>query len=400
VKFNYQARTKNGEIRTGQIEASSEEAAISLLQSHGMYVTFLGGTTTPLYAKRIKFFESISKKEIVLFSRQLSIMFKSRVSLLEALRVIANQTRNSDFREKILKLSEEVEGGTPFSKALSLYPNLFSSFYIAMIKSGELSGKLSEVLDYLADHLEREYYLVSKTKGALIYPSMIVLVVVLVLVLMIFFVIPNLTQVFEATGQELPAVTKIVISTTNLLRSQGLWLLAILIALVIFYFRFSHTEKGKKFLDDRFIKLPLIGEVLKMIYVSRFAENLSTLISGGLPIAQALETVGEIIGNDLYQEVILEARDRVRRGEAISSVLSQFPDLFPPVVSQMVLVGERTGTLDVTLMNIVNFYQKEIDRSIDNLLSVMEPILIVFLGAIVGGLMLSILLPLYQTISL
>ncbi len=397
MRLNYQARTKKGEIQTGTIEATSREAAITLLQKYGLYVTFLEEVKTPpIYARRIKIFERISRKDVVLFSRQLSIMFASEVPLVEALEVLASQIENPDFKEKILKLSEEVEGGTSLSGALSHFPEIFSPFYIAMVKAGEVSGKLSESLSYLADHLEREYHLHSKMKGAMIYPSLIVFVVLLVLTLMIFFVIPKLTEVLKETGQELPAITKAVMGFTDFLRSQGWILILGFIALIIFIFRYYKTKEGKKFFDKTFLKLPLVGSFLKMVYLSRFAENLSTLISGGLSITRSLEITAEIVGNTVYKEIIFQTRDEVRKGEPISSVLARFPEAFPPVFTQMTLVGEKTGTLDKTLMNIVDFYRKEVDRSIDNLLSILEPALIIFLGLIVGGLMASILLPLYR----
>ena len=400
MRFNYQARNKKGEIRSGVVEASSKEAAATLLQKHDLYVTFLETATPPLYAKRITIFEKVSERDIVLFSRQLAIMFRSKVPLIESLSVLSVQTKNSIFKESILKLSETIEGGTSFSKALAEHPKIFSPFYVAMVKSGEVSGKLADVLNYLAEHLEREYHLAAKTRGALIYPAFIIFVVLLVLGLLIFFVIPQLSSVLEDSGQALPLLTKVIIELAHFLRGWG-WLMFLLgFALIFSCFKYHQTEKGKKFFDKLFLKLPLVGPLLKMICLSRFAENLSTLISGGLPITQSLETVGDIIGNTLYREAILEARDEVRKGESISSVLSQSPEIFPPVFIQMVLVGEKTGSLDSTLMNIVSFYQEEIDRTINNILSIMEPVLIVFLGLVVAGLMLSILMPLYKMIAL
>ena len=400
MKFNYQGRTKKGEIHAGQIEASSKEGAISLLQKNGLYVTFLEEAKSPLYAKRLRIFEVISQKDVVLFSRQLSIMFKSKVPLVESLRVLSSQTTNPDFREKIVEISEEVEGGTPLSRALARYPKVFSSFYVAMVKSGEISGKLSEVLGYLADHLEREYHLAAKTKGALVYPSLIVFVVIMVLVLMVFFVIPQLAAVFEAGNEALPFMTRVVITSANFLRSFG-WIMILGLILVLFSgFRYYQSDKGKKFFDKLFLELPMIGSLLKMINLARFAENFSTLISGGLPISQCLETVGDIIDNTAYKEIIFQTRDEVRRGVPISSVLSRAPQIFPPVFIQMVLVGEKTGTLDTTLMNLVDFYQKEIDRAIDNVLNVLEPVLILILGVVVAGVMLSILMPLYKMIAI
>jgi len=400
MKFNYQARTKNGEVHTGQIEASSKESAASLLQGRGLYVTFLEGATPPLYARRIALFERISRQDLALFSRQLAIMFKSKVPLIEALEVLSSQTKNIDFKEKIFKISEKVEGGVAFSQSLALYPKIFSPFYIAMVKSGEVSGKLSEVLNYLADHQEREYHLTSKAKGAMIYPSLILIVIVLVIALLVVFVIPNLVSVLEAGGQELPVATKAVIALADFSRSWG-WLVLLIAGVSIFsLIRYYATEKGKAFFDKLFLRLPIFGSFLKMVYISRFAENLSTLIAGGLPIVQSLEVVGDIIGNVSYKNAILTARDEVRKGEMISSTLNQFPELFSPVFVQMVLVGEKTGTIDTTLINIVDFYQKEVDRAIDGIIGVLEPILIVFLGVVVGGIMLAVLMPIYQSISL
>jgi len=400
MKFNYQARTKKGEIQAGVIEASSREAAVSILQKYGLYVTILEETEeVPFYVRKIEFFGRISQKDLVLFSRQLSIMFGSKVTLVESLRTLASQTKNSDFREKIIKISDEVEGGTTFSSTLSKYPKFFSPFYVAMVKSGEASGKLSEVLDYLAEHLEREYHLLSRIKGAMIYPALIFFVVLMVLALMAFFVMPQLTEVLKEKGQELPVITQIAMAFADFLRKWGLIFILILVVLIIVAFRYYKTKAGKEFFDKNFLKLPLIGSFFKLVYLSRFAENLSTLISSGLPIAQCLEITGKIVGNSVYQRIIFQARDEVRRGTPISQVLTRFPEVFPQVFTQMILVGERTGTLDKTLMNLVSFYQKEIERTAENLPAVLEPLLIVFLGVVVGGLVAAFLLPLYQMVG-
>jgi type IV pilus assembly protein PilC len=326
-------------------------------------------------------------------------MFKSKIPLVEALRTLASQTRNPDLKERILDLSEEVEGGAAFSAALSRHPEIFSVFYIAMVKAGEVSGTLSQALEYLADHLEREYHLTAKARGAMLYPALILFVVFLVISLMIFFVIPHLGEVLSGTGQELPAITQLVINSATFLRKWCWTFILGIILLILAGFRYYRTKKGKEFFDRETLALPILGPFLKMINLSRFAENLSTLIAGGLPIAEALQTVGEIVENRCYQEVIFEARDRVRKGEPISQVLSEAPEVFPPVFVQMVLVGERTGTLDTTLINIVNFYKGEIDRTIDNLLSILEPVLIIILGVVVAGLMLAILVPLYKMMT-
>ena len=398
MKFNYQARTKTGETQSGVIEAASKEAAVSLLQKTRLFVTFLEeAEAAPFYAKKIKLFGKVSKKDVVNFSRQLSIMFQSDIPLVESLRALADQIKNPNFKEKILALSEEVAGGTPFSLALSHYPKLFSAFYVNMVKSGEASGTLSKGLNFLADHLEREYYLNSKIRGAMIYPALIVVMVIGVLIMMVYFIIPNLSTILTTSGQELPFITKAVLSFSDFARSSGMILFLIVLTILIFFaFRYLKTPKGKKILDKSLLKIPIFGSFLKKMYLSRFAENLSTLFSGGLPIAKSLEITGEVVNNNIYRTIIFETAEKVRRGEKISKILSGHSGEFPPMIIQMIAVGEKTGKLGESLMNSVEFYRKEVDRAVDSLLSIMEPLLIIFLGGIVAGLMAAILMPLYQ----
>lgn len=401
MKFNYQARDKKGKTQSGVIEASSREAALQLLAGHNLFVTLLeAAEARPFFEKNIAFFERVSLRDVMMFSRQLSVMFVSRVPLVEALQTLASQTKSRSFKEKIFQLSEEVEGGTPFSAALEKYPKIFSAFYINMVKSGEASGTLSSVLEYLADHMEREYHLVSKIRSALVYPAFIVFLAFSVLALLMFFVIPNLTKVLEETGQELPAITQFVLVLASLFRAFWWVFLFLLGGAAFFLFRWKATPEGTRFFSESYLKVPLLGSFLRMIYLSRFAENLSTLISGGLPIVQALDITGKIVGNTVYHGIVEEAKVEVQKGNQISTVLQKYPKEFPPVFTQMVFVGEKSGTLDKTLGNIVSFYQKEVERSVEAFLSIIEPALIVVLGLVVGGLLASVLLPLYQMGSL
>lgn len=400
MKFNYQARTKSGEIQVGTVEAASREGALILLQRHGLFITSLEeAESVPFYTKKLEL-SRVSQKDLVMFSRSLSIMFKSKVPLVESLRTLAEQSTKVTFREKIFAISEKVEGGTSFSEALSNYPKLFSLFYVNMVKAGEASGKLSESLDYLADHLEREYNTGSKLKGAMMYPIMIIVMMVGIIFMMAFYVLPQLTTMLEETGQELPFITRMIIKSTNLIRSWvGMAMMAGLGVAFVFLFRFSKTPKGKDRRDKFLLKVPVVGSFLKMVYVSRFAENLSTLISGGLPIANALEISAAVVGNSLYQKIIIEATNDVRKGENISSSLKKYPEFFPKMFTAMVMVGEKTGTLDTTLLNVVVFYRAETERSLENLLRLIEPLLIMILGGGVGVLVASILLPLYNSIT-
>lgn len=397
MKFNYQARTRSGQLKIGQVEASTYETALDILQKYGYFVTFLEeARKEPFLAREIKLFQKITKKDIVIFTRQLAILLLSQTPPVEALHTLAAQSSNPDFKDKILKIAREVEGGAPFSKALAIYPELFSSFYTNMVKSGEASGNLPGALNTLADHLEREYDLLAKIKGAALYPLFVLSVMVILMVLMFFFVFPQLEEVFKETGKELPVLTVFMLNLAAFLREWGGILLLILIGSLFLFFRFIKSPEGKQVLDVTLLRFPIIANFLKKIYLARFAQNLSTLINGGLPIAQALEISGKVVGNIVYQRIIFKARDGVRRGESISSVFRRNPKIIPPLVSQMIFVGERTGQLDKTLARLSIFYKKEVDLAIEKFISLLEPLLIVFLGMVVAIVILTILLPIYQ----
>lgn len=397
MKFTYQARTKQGQLQSGTVEASSKEAALALLQKYGLFITFLEAKSEkPFYFRPIKIFETISRRDVVAFSRQLAILLMSKVPVAQSLSVLAYQTKNPRFKETILKIAEEVEGGTALSQALASYAQVFSPFYVAVIKSGEASGRLPESIEYLGSHLEKEYDFYSKIRGAMLYPGFILFVFSVVVLAMIFFVIPQLAQVLKETGQDLPFLTEKLLDLAEFLRKWGLVLISGLLLLISGLFQYYLTGKGKRFFDRFFLSLPGIGDFLKKLYLSYLAENLSTLIAGGLPITQALDTTAAIVGNDVYKQILADTQARVRKGESISSAFQRYPQAFPPLFVQMAVVGERAGKLDTALMNTGSFYRKEVDRALDNLTGLIEPVLIAFLGLMVGGLVIAILMPLYQ----
>lgn len=401
MKFNYQARDKNGETQVGVIEASSKDAALQLLSQHGLVVTILEESREqPFYTKPLPFLERVKKQEVMLFSQHLAILFQSQVPLLEALHTLAIQTRNKSFAEKIMKISEDVEGGTPFSQALSRNPDVFSSYYVSMVHSGETAGSLSTVLNSLAEHLEREYDLESKVRSALMYPAFILTIGLAVLFLMVIFVVPSLTKTLSDLGGELPFITKVVIGFMDILRSWWWFFLAVLFGGLFFLSRYIKTTQGKKNFDTFILKVPALDSFLRKMYLARFAENLATLITGGLSIVRALEIAQEVVGNTYYKKIIEEAKTNVQKGARISDVLARYPLEFPPVFTQMVLVGEQSGTLDTTLLNIVRFYEKELSNAIQGFLSMLEPLFVVVLGLLVGGLMAAVLLPLYQLVAI
>lgn len=397
MKFNYQAKTKEGEVQMGVVEASSSDSALKLLQNAGLIITALERAEgLPFYARDIKFFSRVTSKDLVMFTRHLSLMFKSRIPLVQILQTLSEQTSNYVFRDKILAITQAVEGGTPLSEALAYYPDVFSSYYVNLVKSGEISGTLSEGLEYLADHIEREHNLKSKIKAAMYYPILVVVAMIGVIMLMAYFVVPHIAGILEEGGQELPFITTLVIWAADFLKNWGWILLLVFIALIVLWLRYIKTPAGRELWHKTILNIPLIKSLLKMIYVNRFAENLATLIRGGLAISRALEITGDTIGNEVYRKVIYEVRNDVRRGENISRLLREHPALFPPVLTQMVLVGEKTGTMEESLMNVVRFYQAEIERDTDALVKFLEPLLILFLGGLVGVLIAALFVPLYN----
>lgn len=400
MRFNYQARNKEGLVQVGVMEVGSKKEAISLLQEEGLYVTHLEAIELkPFYARQVEFLGRASKKDIMMFCRQLSMMLKSGVGLVESLRALALQTEKSSFREEILKIAADIEGGVYFSESLAKFPKVFSNFFINIIKSGEATGKLSETLSYLSEHLEREYTLVSKIKSGMTYPAFIMSVFLGMGVFGTFFVLPSFKETFDSLDLDLPILTQMVLGFGDFARS---WWWAILLStalLILFVWRYVKTKEGKEVLGRLSLKIPLIGPVAEKVQLAKFTENLSTLILAGLPITQSLEIVGSATSNIIYKKIILDAQEGVRRGETMSSILEKNPKYIPNLVIQMMRVGERTGKLDEALMNVADFYQGEINRRIDGLVDIIEPILIVVLGGLVAGLMISIIVPVYKGMS-
>lgn len=395
MKFNYQARTKTGKIQTGVVEASSREAAYEVLKSHELYVTAVEQIVTPFYAKKIGIFDRVTRKDVVIFSRQVAIMFKAKVSLIEIFETIAQQTRSSVFKEKILKIAEEVEGGTSLSSALAMFPDVFSPFYISMVKSGEASGKLTEIFVYLADYLEKESRLRGKIVSALTYPAFVLLVFAIVLTVILVFIIPQLESVLKSS-ENLPWITRFVLDSSAFFRTKVLYFLigAVVIAFIIY--RLLMTKDGRRIANNLMLNSPGFGTLLKKIYLTRFALNISTLISGGLPIVQSLEITSEVVGNEVYKKIILKTMDEVRKGEKMSSVLKNYPTYISPLFYQMIVVGEKTGTMDTTLKSVVGFFEDDVNKNLDSFVKMLEPLLIVFLGVVVGGLIISVLMPIYS----
>ncbi|MBI2454372.1 MAG: type II secretion system F family protein, partial [Parcubacteria group bacterium] len=356
MKFNYQARTTGGGIQTGTVEAQNRDAAIETLHRYGLVIlevaeekkSFVSGLSGEL-----AFFNRVKNQDLVIFSRQLAVLFDAQVPLVQALRTMADQSPPA-LKKIVMEMASDVDAGTAFSQSLEKFPKVFSYFYVSVVRAGEASGRLQEVLNYLADHEERSYDLNKKVKGALTYPIFIVSALAVVGAVMMIFVVPQLTAVLEESGQELPALTQLIIAISDFLR--GYWWLTILIVagLIGGAWYGLQTKTGQDYWDSVKLKLPIFGNIFKKIYLARFSENLSTLIKGGIPIIQSLTITADVVGNKVYKDIVLKAREEVRRGNTMNSVFSTEKSV-PPMVAQMIMIGEQTGKLDLLLSKIAIF---------------------------------------------
>ena len=400
MKFQYQAKDINGIKRSGTIDSRSREDVLNFLSSENLFpievIQLVDERDKSIMERKITLFEGVSMKDVAIFSRQLSIMIDSNVPPAEAIEALGDQTRNAYFKEKIHSIAKDVREGTQLSKSFKKHPNIFSVFYVNMIRSGEVSGNLPGILQKVASHLENEYEIRSKVTGAMIYPGIIMLVFVLIFVVIMVFVIPGLVEVLEGTGQELPIATRIIMAISDFFIVY--WYLAILTlaGIVTFFVQFPKSKMGKDLFDKFLLNMPILGNFFKSLFQARFAENFSTLLSAGITINEALEVVANLIGNNVYRDAILEAQEDVVKGESISLVLSRRPDIMSPLLVQMVSVGEKTGKLDSSLENVVRFYKRETDNFINSLSSIIEPLLIIGLALMVGLLVAAVLLPIYQ----
>ncbi len=395
--FEYQARTRAGEKQSGIIETSSREAAIDLLQRKNLVIISVKEKAKASILEW-KVGGGIKPKQIVVFSRQIATLFEAQIPIAQALATLVGETEHATLRGVLAEVADDVAGGLTLSQSFAKHPDAFSPFYVNLVRSGEESGKLQEVFSHLADYLERSYYLTVKARNALIYPAFVTAAFIAVVVLMLVVVYPRLIEIFQDTGQDLPIYTEIIISMSLFLQEWGLGLLIAVIIGGVLAWRWGKTPAGRAVLDTFLLKMPLIGGLFKKIYVTRMAENLKTLIVGGIPILRALSITRDVVGNAVYALAIEDAIESVKSGSTISAALEQHKDV-PVFVTQMVKIGEASGRLDFILGSIGRFYQKEVDSLIENLVTLIEPILILVLGLGVAGLIASVLIPLYNLVN-
>lgn len=397
--FNYTVLTPEGSQSKGQIDAQSVDVAISSLQRRGfVVVSVLPEIQKNFLQKKFSVFDRVPMKDVVIMSRQIAALFEAQVSAIKAFSMLAENSKNKILSFALSSIAQDIQGGITISAAMEKHQNVFTSFYVNMVRAGEESGKLTDSFKYLADYLEREYELTSKTKNALIYPAFVIVTFITVMVLMLTMIIPRLSGFLIETGQQLPIYTRAVIALSDFFVNYGIIFLILGVIGGLYYAQMSRTDAGRKRIDGWKISFPAVGNLYKKVYLSRIADNLDTMLSSSIPVLRALEITGDVVGNEWYKEIMVQAVNDVKAGISISSSFEKH-EIIPPIMVQMVRVGEETGSLGSILKTLARFYKREVDGAVDTLIGLIEPIMIVGLGVGVGFLLTSILLPIYNIAS-
>ncbi len=397
--YKYKARDgfKN-KITRGNIVAFSKGEASQKLTKRDWEVLRLENISDNFEGKLLLFINKIGQKDLVMFFRQFAVMIEANVTIVESLKTLVDQTKNISLQKLISDIAYDVDSGYLLSDAMAKRSDVFSEFYINIIRSGETSGKLEEVLNYLADEVEKNYDMVSKIKNAMIYPIFIITALIGVGAFMMVFLLPELIKVIEESGTELPMSTRIVIATSNFLQEYS-WLIIILIIALVFSFKYiSRTKEGVAILDKIRIKLPIFGNLFRLIYIVRFTRSLGTLLRGGVNISKSLEISGRVVKNQVYKGLINDTLKSVNDGNSIVAVFEKSADM-PVMVTQMMAIGEKAGKLDDVLDRISEFYSKEINNILNNLTTILEPLIMVVLAIGVGIMVAAIILPMYNLAS-
>lgn len=395
MNFRYTAVTDKGEKREGVIEAVNRDLALVGLQRRGLIVTSVRSEDEAKKWFEITIFEKVPMKQIVILSRQMSTLFEAQVSALKAFSLLANNTENKLLARKLNQIVSDLQAGSSIAGALSKHSDIFSDFYVNMVRAGEESGKLTQVFEFLADYLDRQYALTSKTKHALVYPAFVIGIFFVVMTLMFTVVVPKLSAIIKESGQDIPFYTKIVMWISNFLVNYGIFFLIFVVAGIGYVIYLSRTKFGKKFIDEIKLEIPIVGNLLRTVYLARIADNMDTMLSAGIPIVRSIEITSNVVGNKRYQVIMKEAMESVKAGKAFSQALEVHEEI-PKIMPQIIRVGEETGSMGSILKMLAKFYKREVDEAVDTLVGLIEPFMIISLGLGVGLLLVSVLVPIYN----
>ena len=397
MKFLFKAKNESGQVREGLIEAINKEAASTILEKNNLTPISIKEEEKSLAAiKNIqKLWEGISQKELMVFFQQLATLIEARVPIVTSLQTISEQIDNRYMRLIIREMGDDIEDGMSFSEAIAQHPDIFDSLTVNMIRSGEVSGSLQTSIGYVAQNIEKNYQLSSKIKGALYYPIFVIFVAMIIGFLVVTFILPRITVMIKDLNVPIPWYTSVLIWLGDFMNAYWWAVILVAIAGISGFIYYIKSEAGKREWELIILKIPVIGTLARNIYITRFSENLGILLNGGIPVVEALTIVSQVIGNQVFQKMVLKAADEVRAGGTMSTVFVRMPDM-PPIVSQMIRIGEETGSLADVLKSIGKFYSQEVDNMTRSLTTLIEPILIVMLGIGVGILVVGVLMPIYN----
>ncbi len=392
--FKYKAVTKTGEERKGAIEALNEDVAISSLQRRGLVIVSISDAEKiSIFEMDIAFLSRVKTKDIVILSRQIATLFEAQVPALRSFQLLAAESSNPILRKKLNEISDDIQSGMTISDALHKHPSVFSDFYVNMVRSGEESGKISDSFLYLADYIDRSYELTSKIRGALTYPAFVISIFMVVMIGLFTFIIPRLSEILESSGQELPIYTKIVIGISDFLVNYGLFAVVLLISTGFLFWKF---KRANELLFSKIaLNSPGFGNLFRKLYLARLADNMHTMLSSGIPMVRAVEITSDVVGSEIYKKILLNAIEKIKGGDPMSKALAGEKEI-PGMLIQMIRVGEETGELGNILEKIAVFYKREVDTAVETLISLIEPAMIVLLGLGVGGVLASVLMPIYN----
>ncbi len=393
--FSYKAVDDKGINREGSIDAPGKDLAISGLQRRGYVILSIKEEQVERNIFKRSFFEKISTRDIVILSRQISTLFEAQVSALKSFSMLAANTENKLLAKKLAQIADDLQAGVSISGSLAKHPTVFSDFYVNMVRAGEETGKLNETFLYLADYLDRQYAITSKTRNALIYPAFVIVTFFIVMGLMFVVVIPKLSAMIEDSGQAIPLYTRVVIAVSHFLVNYGFIFIIFFILVGAWAWRLRSTPQGKTYLDRIKLSAPAVGNLYKKLYLSRIADNLDTMLTSGVQIVRAIDITAEVVDSQVYKNVLKDSAESVRSGLSLSDAFEKHEEL-PNILVQMVKVGEETGALGKILKTLATFYRREVDDAVDTLVGLIEPVMIVGLGIAVGILLTSILVPIYN----
>ncbi len=394
--FSYHALDKDGHERSGTIEALSVDVAVSTLQRRSLIVSSIEpAIQKSILSVELGFLKHVSNKEVVILSRQIATLFEAQVSALRIFRLLAAEADNKYLSEIMTQIADDLQGGSPISKALARHPKVFTTFYVNMVRSGEESGKLSETFGYLADYLDRTYEVMSKAQNALIYPAFVIGVFFVVMTLMLTIVIPGVSTILTQSGQKIPVYTQVVIAISNLLVHYGIFVLLLMIIAAFGVVRALQTPAGRLFFDGFKLQIPFVGDLFQKLYLSRIADNFATMLVSGVPVVEVVDITATVVGSSTFEAILRQVSDDVKGGASIADALGKHAEI-PGIMTAMVKVGEETGELGNILNTLAKFYRREVSTSVDTLVDLIEPLMIVFLGLGVGTLLASVLIPIYN----